>query len=242
VKYGSFIIFENENPMLVQIPQVITPEQLQMIRTRLENAGDSWVDGRVTAGFQGAPVKRNQQLDEMSPLAHELGDLIVGQLERNPRFISACLPSAVYPPMFNRYGEGMTFGSHVDGSMRIVPGSGRRLRTDMSATLFLTDPAEYDGGELQIDDNYGMHSVKLAAGDMIVYPASSLHRVTPITRGTRLASFFWVQSMIRDDGQRTLLFDMDNAIQTLNRTQADDAARSTLVGTYHNLLRMWGEV
>jgi len=227
--------------MLVHIPQVISPEQLKSMHSRLENAGNAWVDGRVTAGFQGAPVKHNQQLDEMSPIAHELGDLIVAQLERNPRFISACLPAAVYPPMFNRYSDGMTFGSHVDGSMRIIPGTGRRMRTDISATLFLTDPADYDGGELQIDDAYGMHAVKLAAGDMIAYPASSLHRVTPITRGTRLACFFWVQSMIRDDSQRTLLFDMDNAIQTLNRTQADDAARATLVGNYHNLLRMWGE-
>ena len=228
--------------MLVQIPQVLTPEQVQLLRSKLENTDSAWVDGRVTAGFQGAPVKYNQQLDEKSALAHELGDLILAQLERNPRFISACLPLTVYPPMFNRYSEGMTFGSHVDGSIRIVPGNGRRVRTDMSATLFLSDPDTYDGGELQIDDAYGMHSVKLAAGDMIVYPASSLHRVTPITRGARLASFFWIQSMVRDDGQRTLLYDMDNAIQALNRTQADSAARATLVGTYHNLLRMWSEV
>lgn len=228
--------------MLVQIPQVLTPEQVQLVRAKLDNAGSAWVDGRVTAGFQGAPVKHNQQIDEKSALAHELGDLILAQLERNPRFISACLPLTVYPPMFNRYSEGMTFGSHVDGSIRIVPGNGRRLRTDISATLFLSDPDSYDGGELQIDDAYGMHSIKLAAGDMIVYPASSLHRVTPITRGVRVASFFWVQSMVRDDGQRTMLYDMDNAIQTLNRTQADESARATLVGTYHNLLRMWSEV
>jgi PKHD-type hydroxylase len=143
--------------------------------------------------------------------------------------------------MFNLYSEGMTFGSHVDGSIRIVPGTGRRLRTDISATLFLSDPSEYDGGELQIDDAFGMHGAKLAAGDMIIYPASSLHRVTPITRGTRVASFFWVQSMIRDEAQRTLLFDMDNAIQTLNRTNADESARTALIGNYHNLVRMWGE-
>jgi PKHD-type hydroxylase len=228
--------------MLVQIPQVLTPEQLQTVRNKLENAGSAWVDGRVTAGFQGAPVKQNQQIDERSPLAHELGDLILSRLERHPLFISACLPLSVYPPLFNRYGEGMTFGSHVDGAIRIVPGNGRRVRTDISATLFLSDPASYDGGELQIEDAYGMHTVKLAAGDMIVYPASSLHRVTPVTRGVRLASFFWVQSMVREDGQRTLLYDMDNAIQALNRTQADEAARATLVGTYHNLLRMWSEV
>jgi PKHD-type hydroxylase len=227
--------------MLVHIEKLLSPEQVRLVRSKLDAADAPWVDGRVTAGFQGAPVKFNQQIDELSPLAHELGDLILAQLERHPRFISSCLPLAVYPPMFNRYGEGMNFGSHVDGSIRIVPGTGRRLRTDISATLFLSEPGDYDGGELQIDDAFGMHSVKLAAGDMIIYPASSLHRVLPIVRGTRVASFFWVQSMIRDDAQRTLLFDMDNAIQTLNRTGADEAARSTLVGNYHNLVRMWGE-
>ena len=227
--------------MLVHIENVLSAEQVKLVRAKLEAADAPWVDGRVTAGFQGAPVKFNQQLDEHAPLAHELGDLILAQLERHPRFISACLPLAVYPPMFNRYSEGMAFGSHVDGSIRIVPGSGRRLRTDISATLFLSEPGEYDGGELQIDDAFGMHGAKLAAGDMIVYPASSLHRVTPIARGTRIASFFWVQSMIRDEAQRTLLFDMDNAIQTLNRTGADETARTALVGNYHNLVRMWGE-
>jgi PKHD-type hydroxylase len=228
--------------MLLHIPNVLTAEQLQLLHCKLADAGNAWVDGRVTAGFQGAPVKQNQQIDERSPIAHELGDLILAQLERNQRFISGCLPLAVYPPMFNRYGEGMAFGNHVDGAIRIVPGNGRRLRTDLSATLFLANPNDYDGGELQIDDIYGSHNVKLPAGDMIVYPASSLHRVTPVTRGTRLASFFWIQSMVRDDGQRTLLFDMDNAIQTLARTQADESARTTLIGNYHNLLRMWSEV
>jgi len=227
--------------MLVHIEKVLSLEQIKLARSKLEAPEAPWVDGRITAGFQGAPVKFNQQLDELSPLSRELGDLILAQLERHPRFISAALPLAVYPPMFNRYSEGMSFGSHVDGSIRIVPGSGRRLRTDISATLFLSEPDEYDGGELQVDDAFGMHGAKLAAGDMIVYPASSLHRVTPITRGTRIASFFWVQSMIRDEAQRTLLFDMDNAIQTLNRGGADEAARSTLVGNYHNLVRMWGE-
>ena len=227
--------------MLVHIEKLLSPEQVRQIRGKLDAADAPWVDGRVTAGFQGAPVKFNQQLDELSPLARELGDHVLAQLERHPRFISACLPLAVYPPMFNRYGEGMAFGSHVDGAIRIVPGSGRRLRTDISATLFLSEPGEYEGGELQIDDAFGMHSVKLAAGDMIVYPASSLHRVTPITRGVRVASFFWVQSMIRDDVRRTLLFDMDNAIQKLNHSGADKGAHSTLVGNYHNLVRMWGD-
>jgi PKHD-type hydroxylase len=143
--------------------------------------------------------------------------------------------------MFNRYGEGMTFGAHVDGSVRIHPHSGRKLRTDVSATLFLADPEDYDGGELQIDDSYGMHSVKLAAGDMVLYPATSLHTVTPVTRGVRVGCFFWVQSLVRDDGQRQMLFDMDNAIQRLNQTDADALARRTLVGCYHNLLRQWSE-
>ena len=228
--------------MLTQISNVLTGEQLILLRNRLDSAGSAWVDGRVTAGFQGAPVKRNQQIEERSSVALALGDLVLGQLERHPRFISACLPSAVYPPMFNRYSEGMYFGTHVDGAIRIVPGTASRLRTDLSATLFLNDPADYDGGELQIEDAYGMHTVKLAAGDMVVYPASSLHQVTPITRGSRLACFFWVQSMVRDDAQRSLLFDLDNAIQTLNHTRADESARATLVGNYHNLLRMWAEV
>ena len=163
-------------------------------------------------------------------------------LERHPRFISAALPNTVYPPMFNRYGEGMAFGAHVDGSVRIHPHDGRKLRTDISATLFLTDPADYDGGELQIEDTYGMHAAKLAAGDMILYPASSVHQVTPITRGERLACFFWIQSLVRHDAQRTLLFDMDRSIQHLGATGADSAARIQLTGCYHNLLRMWAEV
>ncbi|MGO4307326.1 Fe2+-dependent dioxygenase [Cupriavidus sp. RAF12] len=227
--------------MLVCIPKVLNAEQLAALVQQLEHAGDAWVDGRVTAGYSGAPVKFNQQIDERSEVAVQCQHLILAALERNPLFISAALPNIVYPPMFNRYGEGMTFGAHVDGSVRIHPHNGRKLRTDISATLFLSDPASYDGGELQVEDTYGMHSVKLAAGDMVIYPATSLHQVTPITRGTRLASFFWIQSLIRDDGQRALLFDMDNAIQTLNQTNADDRARRSLVGCYHNLLRQWSE-
>lgn len=227
--------------MLVCIPKVLNAEQLAALVLQLEHAGDAWVDGRVTAGYTGAPVKFNKQIDERSDIAVQCQHLILAALERNPLFISAALPNIVYPPMFNRYGEGMTFGAHVDGSVRIHPHNGRKLRTDISATLFLSDPASYDGGELQVEDTYGMHSVKLAAGDMVIYPATSLHQVTPITRGTRLASFFWIQSLIRDDGQRALLFDMDNAIQTLNQTNADDRARRSLVGCYHNLLRQWSE-
>jgi PKHD-type hydroxylase len=224
--------------MLLHIPQLLNPGQLGAMVTRLSNAGDAWVDGRATAGYQGAPLKHNQQLAEGSVEARELGDTVLAALERHPLFISAVLPNRVYPPLFNRYAAGMTFGNHVDGAVRLLR-NGDKLRTDVSATLFLSNPDDYDGGELKIEDNYGTHQVKLAAGDMIVYPASSLHRVEPVTRGTRLASFFWIQSLVRDDNHRTILFDMDTAIQRLNATQADDAARRTLVGCYHNLLRNW---
>ncbi|HEY8119348.1 MAG TPA: Fe2+-dependent dioxygenase [Methylophilaceae bacterium] len=228
--------------MLIQIPQVLNAEQLRQIRSKLDMAGPAWVDGRATAGHQGAQVKRNQQIAEDSAIAHELGDLILLALERHPLFISAALPNRVYPPMFNRYGENMQFGSHIDGAVRLIPGTGIKFRTDISATLFLAGPDEYDGGELVVEDTYGMHSVKLQAGDMILYPATSLHQVTPITRGERVASFFWVQSLISDDAQRTLLFDMDRSIQHLAATGADEAARVQLMGCYHNLLRMWSEV
>ena len=227
--------------MLVRIPKVLNAEQVAVVLAQLEHAGDAWVDGRVSAGYSGASVKFNQQIDEGSEVAAQCQHLILSALERHPLFISAALPNVVYPPMFNRYSEGMTFGAHVDGGVRIHPHNGRKLRTDISATLFLSDPASYDGGELQVEDTYGVHAVKLAAGDMVIYPATSLHLVTPITRGTRVASFFWIQSLIRDDGQRALLFDMDNAIQTLNQTNADERARRSLVGCYHNLLRQWSE-
>ncbi|MFJ3058331.1 Fe2+-dependent dioxygenase [Herbaspirillum sp. NPDC087042] len=227
--------------MLITLPKLLDDQQLQAVRRLLDGAGEAWVDGRVTAGYQGAPVKFNQQIDERSQVAQQCQHIIVSALERHPRFISAALPNLIYPPMFNRYGEGMTFGAHVDGSVRIHPHSGRKLRTDVSATLFLADPADYDGGELQIDDTYGMHSVKLDAGDMVLYPATSLHQVTPVTRGVRVGCFFWVQSLVRDDARRHMLFDMDNAIQRLNQTDADALARRTLVGCYHNLLRQWSD-
>lgn len=225
--------------MLLSIPKVLAQEQLGRCRELL--AAASWVDGRVTAGHQGARVKQNHQLPEQSPVAQELGDLILAALERHPLFISATLPSRVYPPLFNRYEGGQHFGEHVDNAVRLLPGTGMKIRTDISATLFLNEPADYDGGELLIEDTYGAHSVKLPAGDMVIYPATSLHRVTPVTRGARLASFFWIQSMIRDDGQRTILFDLDTAIQRLNATGADERARVRLTGCYHNLLRMWSE-
>ncbi|MGR6034980.1 MAG: Fe2+-dependent dioxygenase [Candidatus Nitrosoglobus sp.] len=227
--------------MLIQIPEVLSTEQIQLMRNKLGAAGDAWVDGRITAGHQGARVKNNLQIAEDTPIARELGDLVLMVLERNPLFISAVLPARVYPPMFNCYRDGMTFGSHVDGAVRLVPGSGAKFCTDVSATLFLSAPEEYDGGELLIEDTYGVHTAKLPAGDMVVYPASSLHRVSPVTRGVRTACFFWAQSLVHSDEQRTLLFDLDNAIQRLNAFNADEVARMHLTSCYHNLLRMWSE-
>jgi PKHD-type hydroxylase len=227
--------------MMLAIPEVLTPDQVAALRADLLGAQDAWVDGRITAGWQGAPVKRNQQIDERSEAAARAGALVLQALESNPLFISAALPNRVYPPMFNRYGKGMAFGAHVDGGVRLDPRTGGKLRTDLSATLFLSGPDDYDGGELEVADAYGVQAVKLNAGDLILYPATSLHQVTPITRGERLASFFWVQSLVREDSRRKILFEMDQAIQTLNRTGADDAARAGLVGCYHNLLREWAE-
>ena len=227
--------------MLISVAKALPAAALAELRALLAQAGESWIDGRVTAGYQGAAVKFNQQIDEQSEVARQARRIVLSALERHPLFISAALPNALYPPMFNRYGEGMTFGRHVDGSIRIDPLTGRKLRTDISATLFLSDPADYDGGELQVEDHFGMHGVKLQAGDMVLYPATSLHQVTPITRGVRLACFFWVQSLVRDDTRRALLFDMDTAIQRLNQTEGDATARQLLVGCYHNLLRQWGD-
>lgn len=227
--------------MLVTIDQALDPEQLASVRELVLGASDAWVDGRATAGYQGAPVKFNLQVDERSDVAARGQAIILAALERHPLFISAALPNLVYPPMFNRYGEGMTFGAHFDGGVRIDPRTGGKFRTDISATLFLSDPDDYDGGELEIADSYGTHSVKLQAGDLVLYPSTSLHQVTPVTRGERLASFFWVQSLVRDDGRRALLHDLDLAIQRLNQTEADEEARRTLVGCYHNLLRQWAE-
>ena len=226
--------------MLVWIPNVLDAAQLVSLRERLDRA-NAWVDGRVTAGYQGAPVKFNQQIDEQSDVALACQRIIMPALERHPEFISAVLPNLLYPLMFNRYSEGMSFGAHVDGSVRIHPQDGRKIRTDVSATLFLTNPEDYDGGELIVEDTYGRHAVKLAAGDMVVYPATSLHQVTPITRGVRTSCFFWAQSLIRDDQQRALLYEMDGAIQRLNQTNADEMARRSLIGCYHNLVRQWSE-
>jgi PKHD-type hydroxylase len=227
--------------MLVKIPKLLSDEQVRAIRGALDAPEAPWVDGRATAGHQGARVKYNRQIAEDSPLAASIGDAILAALERHPLFISAALPRRVYPPLFNRYEGGMQFGNHVDGAVRLLPGSGEKIRTDVSATLFLAAPDEYDGGELLIGDTYGTHSVKLPAGDLILYPASSQHRVAAVTRGARVASFFWVQSMVRDDTQRALLFDLDRAIQCLSRDHADHQSLVELTGVYHNLLRQWAD-
>jgi PKHD-type hydroxylase len=227
--------------MLITIEDALGAERLAAVRALLDQSGEAWVDGRATAGWQGAPVKRNQQIDEGSDVARRGQEIILSALERHPLFISAALPNLVYPPLFNRYGEGMSFGAHVDGAVRLHPHTGAKLRTDLSATLSLADPETYDGGELVVQDTYGEHRVKLKAGALVLYPASSLHEVTPVTRGERVACFFWVQSLVRDDGRRALLFEMDQAIQRLNLTGADDQARRALVGCYHNLLRQWAE-
>ncbi|MBR0680462.1 Fe2+-dependent dioxygenase [Roseomonas eburnea] len=222
--------------MLVHIPNVLTAEEVALCRQRLEAA--EWVDGRVTAGDQSAKVKHNLQVPENSPTARELGDIVLRALARSPIFASAALPLHVYPPMFNRYDVGMTFNTHVDNAIRNV--SGRRMRTDVSSTLFLSAPEEYDGGELVIEDTYGAQAVKLPAGDMIVYPATSLHRVNAVTRGSRWASFFWTQSMIEDDRQRRLLFEMDMSIIQMRTVVPDDHASVLgLTSCYHNLMRMW---
>jgi PKHD-type hydroxylase len=226
--------------MLIAIPNVLSPEQLAEARKLLEAA--EWIDGKATAGHQGARVKDNMQLPVDNPVARQVGQMILKALGANPLFMSAALPLHILPPMFNRYSGGQTFGTHVDGSVRVVPGTNHRLRTDLSCTLFFADPEEYDGGELIIEDTYGSKSVKLPAGHMILYPSTSLHQVTPVTRGTRLCSFFWLQSMIRDNGQRSLLFEMDVAIQRLGAENALHPSVVQLTGVYHNLLRQWAEM
>lgn len=225
--------------MLLQIPGVLSAEQVKQFRARLDAA--SWVDGNVTSGHQSARAKYNEQIPEESAEARELGEVIVSALSRNALFFSAALPKQVFPPLFNRYREGMTFESHVDSAIRTHAATRLRMRTDLSATLFLAEPDEYDGGELLVEDNYGTHSAKLPAGHLVLYPATSLHRVNPITRGARVASFFWIQSMVRDDAQRTLLFDMDMAMIRLGKDLPEHPALVSMVGVYHNLLRMWSE-
>jgi PKHD-type hydroxylase len=225
--------------MLLKIPQVLTGEHVARIRRRIDAA--RWVDGNVTSGHQSAKAKYNEQLPEDSAEAREIGEELLAALARNPLFFSAALPRQVFPPLFNRYAEAMSFGNHVDGAMRVHAPTGRRLRTDISATLFLTAPEDYDGGELLVEDTYGVHAVKLPAGDLVIYPATSLHRVAPVTRGARVSSFFWIESMVRDDARRALLFDVDMAIVRLSQQAGDERSLVTLTGAYHNLLRMWGD-
>jgi PKHD-type hydroxylase len=226
--------------MLTTIANVLSAEELTHFRSRLALA--EWVDGKVTAGYQAQQVKRNAQLPEGHPVARELGDMILAALARSPLFVSAALPLRVFPPMFNSYAGGQTFGAHVDTAIRQFAGTGQRIRTDLSATLFLTDPQEYDGGELDIHDTYGVHSVKLPAGSLVLYPATSLHAVRPVTRGARVSSFFWLQSMIRDDGRRAMMYELDTAIQQLAKDHPGHASALPLTGVYHNLLRQWAEM
>lgn len=226
--------------MLLQIPDVLTPGQAAECRQKIEKA--QWVDGRVTAGHQSALAKNNLQLEENHPLAQEMGEMVLGALERNQLFMSAALPLKVFPPLFNRYEGGQSFGNHVDNAIRQVTGTLHRVRTDLSATLFLTPPEDYEGGELVIEDTYGVHSIKLPAGYMILYPATSLHNVRPVTNGARISSFFWIQSMIRDDGERLILFDMDMAIQRIAENAPEHPSVIQLTGVYHNLLRRWADV
>jgi len=226
--------------MLLHIPDVLTQEEAARCRRMLDGAG--WIDGKVTAGYQSAKAKDNQQLDEADPVAQEIGSLILNALERNATFLSAALPHKVFPPLFNRYEGGQNFGTHVDNAIRQVKGTPHRVRTDLSATLFFAGPEEYDGGELVVEDTYGVHSVKLPPGHMVLYPGTSLHHVRPVTRGARVCSFFWVQSMVRDDAARTLLFDFDMGVQRMTMDVPDHPALVQLTGVYHNLMRRWAEV
>jgi len=229
--------------MLICVPGVLSKDDVAEFR-RIMDAGE-WEDGRSTAGAQSALVKRNEQLPPDSDVARKLGNRIISALTANPRFLSAAIPLHIFPPLFNRYAafDGHHFGVHVDNAVRGDRLTGLRIRTDLSVTLFLSEPEEYDGGELVIEDTYGSHEIKLPAGDLVLYPASSLHLVTPVTRGTRVASFFWLQSMIRDVNARSLIYDLDTAIQALaERLGRDDPETVKLTGIYHNLIRTWAEV
>lgn len=226
--------------MLLHIPDVLTADQVSEFRQILDKA--NWVDGRATAGHKSIAVKNNVQLATDSDEAKILGEKILIALENNPTFIAAALPQRVCPPLFNSYSGGQTYGTHIDGAIRNIPNTNFKMRTDLSATLFLSDPLEYDGGELVVEDTYGTHKVKLPKGHMILYPASSLHHVTPVTKGARIASFFWIQSMVRDDSKRTLLFDLDNSIRLLNHDIPKHESTIHLTGIYHNLLRRWADV
>jgi len=226
--------------VLLEIPSLLSPEQVLGFRQKLEQA--DWLDGRITAGYQSAKVKHNLQLDEDDTVARELGDVLLQVLPKNLLFMAAAVPFKIFPPLFNCYQGGQHFGQHIDNAIRSVKGSPHRIRTDLSMTVFLSQPDEYDGGELVIEDTYGSKTVKLPAGHAVLYPASSLHHVTAVTRGKRLASFLWIQSMVRDDGQRRLLFNLDLEIQRLGKEHPDSAFAPRLTGIYHNLVRMWADV
>ena len=227
--------------MLIAIPDLLSPEQVAQVRTLIDGA--DWIDGNATSGAQSALAKRNRQLAEASPAAKQAGDIVLDALAAAPLFVAAALPLKVFPPLFNRYEGGEAFDTHVDNAIRIRRGSDFRIRSDLSATLFLADPDSYDGGELIVEDTYGEQRVKLPAGHMVLYPASSLHRVAPVTRGARIAAFFWIQSMVRDDAARRILFDLDTAVQDVAARQGQgDPATIKLTGVYHNLLRRWAEV
>ncbi|WHZ38609.1 Fe2+-dependent dioxygenase [Sagittula sp. MA-2] len=227
--------------MLITIPELFAKDEVQAIRAELDAA--DWQDGRASAGAQSQGVKRNRQLDPRSQAGQAIGQRIVERLHQTPLFLSAALPLRILPPMFNRYESGETFGVHVDNAIRVNPFSGERLRTDLSMTIFFSEPEEYEGGELIVEDHYGTQEVKLPAGDMVLYPSTSLHEVTPVTKGARVSSFFWLQSMVRSNEQRTILFDMDQAIQALaGRVGVDDPEVVALTGIYHNMIRQWTDV
>jgi PKHD-type hydroxylase len=226
--------------MLIAVPDILSGSQLIEARKLLDEA--EWVDGKVTAGHQSARAKDNMQIPEGHPNAQKLGKMILTALGSNPLFIAAALPAQIFPPLFNRYSGGQSFGTHVDNSIRQVTGTPHRIRTDISATLFFANPEEYDGGELCIEDTYGSQKIKLPAGHLVIYPATSLHHVRPVTRGARICSFFWIQSMIRDDTRRSILFDLDLGIQRLNRELPNHPTAVQFTGVYHNLLRQWAEI
>jgi PKHD-type hydroxylase len=226
--------------MLLPIPSALTAEQVSQCRQALEEV--EWVDGRATAGHLSASVKRNEQISEDHPVGRRLGHILLDALQRNALFMSGALPAKIVPPLFNRYARGQAYGSHVDGSIRPIQGSSQRVRTDLAATLFLSGVDEYDGGELIIDDTFGPQRIKLPAGSLVLYPASSVHHVAPVTRGARVASFFWIQSMVRDDHKRRLLFDLDKDIQSLRRDVPEHSAILGLTALYHNLMREWADV
>lgn len=225
--------------MLVRIPGLLTADEVTRCRTVLDNA--DWQDGRGSAGYLSSAAKHNSQLADTDPTARELGDMVLAALERNELFTSAALPLKVLPPLFNRYAEGQSYGRHVDGAIRPVTGTRHRVRTDLSATLFLSDPNTYEGGELVVNDTFGERGTKLPAGDLVLYPGTSVHRVEPVTHGVRLAAFFWIQSMVRDATQRTILFELDGAIQAIARDMPSHGALVELAGVYHNLLRVWAD-